>query len=255
MTPYHVDAVHFPKERISRDIDAFFTLFERIGHLDFEGGETLLHPEISDVVRYALKYKNRFDGIYILTNGTILPKRDLLELGQKENILFLIDDYGPALSTRKEEMCGILDAFGIAYRIDTYWGDDQYYGGWLDMGDAQYKGYSPDELAKVYDNCRSGGGKIRTPYAKNGKLFVCEWQAAMMKHIPLVEGEYVDLTDLAGMEHKFETIRYWQNHPVESCKYCNGFNVNAERIPAAEQLTLPEFNDPALKIAQAIYRS
>lgn len=251
MTPYHDKAVHFPKEQICNDIDAFFEIFERVDHLDFEGGETLLHPEIAEVVRYALKYKNRFDRIHILTNGTLVPKRDLLEVCRGEMVVFLIDDYGPSLSVKKSELCDVLNEWEISYRMDTYWGDEQYYGGWIDLGDAQYKNYTEHERKKVYSGCRSGGGKY--PYVKNGKMFVCEWQAAMMEHIPLIEREFVDLRNRHDIEKELDTIRRWEDNPVESCGYCKSFNVDSARIPAAEQLTLAEFNNPAMKIARADY--
>lgn len=251
MTPYHDEAVNFPKKQVCSDLDAFFRYFKWVDHLDFEGGETLLHPQIADIIRYALGYKDHFDRIHILTNGTIVPTPDLLEACKGEKIVFLIDDYGSHLSVKKTQVCEILEQYDISYRIDTYCGDNQYYGGWVDLGDTQYKNYAKEELAKVYQNCRSGGGKY--PYVKNGRMFVCEWQAAMMKHIPLIGSEFIDLRSQCDLESDMGIILRWAEHPVASCEYCKGFDVNSVRIPAAEQLTKKELADSAIT-AQVDYK-
>ena len=54
LTPYHKNAENFSKERIFEDIDKFFKIYDWVDHFDVEGGETLLHPALPEIIKKAL---------------------------------------------------------------------------------------------------------------------------------------------------------------------------------------------------------
>lgn len=246
LTPYHRKPMNFPKENIFLEIDKFFEIYECIDHFDIEGGESLLHPDLNEILEKALTYKARFNRLHVLTNGTLLPSQKLVDVCKKNDIFFIIDDYGDDLSVKKEELMQVLEENDIPYRVDIYHGENQYYGGWVDFGDMQYKNYSDEEIKNVFSNCRQA--ICNAPYIKNGKIFLCSIQAAGVEYIPLVEGEYVDLVnENIPLSQRIEIAKVFGEKPLGSCKYCMGFNVNAgKRYAAAEQL--PNNMDKELKI-------
>lgn len=240
-TPYHVNPANYKFEDLSNEIEAFFNIYESVDHFDLEGGETLLHPDLDKIIQKALSYKHLYKTLNILTNGTIVPSESVMAACKDEPVFFIIDDYGD-LSFNKDQVIQTLEANKIDYRIDTYYGEDQYYGGWIDFGDMTFKNYSNEELCRVFENCRSG--KCGAPYIKNGKMYLCPVQATSSADIELLHGEYVDLVDPnVTMEERIEVAKKFGLNPINSCKYCKGFNVNSERQPAAEQLKKEELTE------------
>lgn len=235
LTPYHKRGEHFSKERIFADIDSFFEIYEWIDHFDVEGGETLLHPDLPEIVKKAFEYKDCFERFHILTNGTILPSKELLDVCKEvKDVFFIIDDYGPELSQRAEELKRILTENKIAFRVDVYHGEAQYYGGWVDFGDKKYKNYTEEELQRVFCKCRSAKD---TPYIKNGKMFLCPVQGAGIHYIELRENEYVDFEKNNTIEERIEIASNFGKKPIVSCAYCKGFDsADGVRYPAAKQI-------------------
>ena len=237
-TPYHQHGQNYPISNLIIEIQRFFEIYDEVDHFDFEGGETLLHPNMLELIQEALKYKNHYKTLNILTNGTILPTQEILDTCKDQPIFFIIDNYGE-LSRHKEELMALLNKNGIKYRIDTYHGDDQYYGGWVDFGDFSFKNYSEDQVKQVFEKCRSGN--CGAPYIKNGKMFLCPVQASLKEDISLIEGEFVDLVnEKLTIDEKIASASKFGEQPIQSCRYCLGFDVNSERIPAAVQLSLED---------------
>jgi hypothetical protein len=233
LTPYQKNPVNYKLENIKKDIDGFFEIFDKCNHFDIEGGETLLHPDIAEVVRHTLRYKDRFKYIALLTNGTLAPKKELLELCKGEKIFFIVDDYGEKLSVKKPRLVSLLQEYQIDFRVDTYNGENQYYGGWIDFGDYSLKDYTDKELTEKFSKCRTGKD---LPYIKDGKIFPCTVQALGISHIPLLPDEYIDLRDTSKTNaEKREMAKGFFKKPVMHCKYCGGFLVDGPRVPAAEQ--------------------
>ncbi|MDR0682277.1 MAG: radical SAM protein [Dysgonamonadaceae bacterium] len=241
LTPYHNTKIYFSTADIKKDIDAVFRLYEYVGHFDFEGGETLLQPELSELITHALKYRSQFKQLNILTNATILPPLELFEVCKSGNVFFVIGDYGEKLSVKLNELQALLEKHGINYRCDVYHGDKQYYNGWIDFGDFKYKNLSAEQLKDKACRCYQSGNVART---MNGKLYKCTIQMAHIKHIPLKSDEYIDLHDASKTTE--EQIKKWQkirSGPVAACNYCNGFLTDGPRVPAAEQFAPGELTD------------
>jgi hypothetical protein len=241
LTPYQKRPVNFNIDDIKEDIDGFFEIFDGCNHFDIEGGETLLHPDISEIIIYALRYAERFKHIALLTNGTIIPAKKLLETCKDKPVFFIIDDYGEKLSVKKNDVIKSLREYDINYRVDTYHSGSQYCGGWLDMGDFSYKNYSDEQLMENFKNCRATQG---IPYIKEGKIFPCTISAPGISHIPLIPGEYIDLRDKSqSITERKEIAKNFYKKPISHCKYCNAFIVSSPRISAAEQLKQGELTE------------
>lgn len=233
-TPYHINPQHYEVEHLCHEIDKFFEIYDEVEHFDLEGGETLLHPNLPTVIEKVLTYKSRFKTLNILTNGTLIPNEAVLKSCEGQPVLFIIDDYG-RLSVNKESVIRKLKDYQIEHRVDVYHGEDQYYGGWIDFGNLQYKEYSEEQLRAVFKKCRSGS--CGAPYIKNGKIFLCPIQAIEVDHIELMEGEYIDLlSDTQTAENWIEVAKHFSEKPINSCNFCKGFDVSSVRLNAAEQI-------------------
>jgi len=229
---------HTSKEIIIEEIRNVFKIYDYIEHIDFYGGEALLHPDIEDILIEASKYKDKFGFMRVLTNGTLIPKRSLLETIKNLNCNFdfFLDNYGP-ISGKIDELISLLNEYNIKFRVNNYADDDQYCGGWLDLGDYSYKDYTNDDLEKMYQNCYQAHHICLS--VRFGKLFHCAFAsgAYSLGKAELIEGEYIDLLDeTVSTEKKQGYAKLFGTRPVEACKYCNGFDVNnSPRFPAAEQ--------------------
>lgn len=237
LTPYQKNPMNFPKERICRDIDAFFSIYEWVDHFDMEGGETLLHGNLPEIIRKAFEYRENFGRLHILTNGTLLPGSEVMDVCREyqKDVFFIIDDYGPSLSRRKKEITRVFENNGIAYRVDVYHGEGQYCGGWVDFGDMKHKNYSREEQDRVFRNCRQA--HCGAPYIKNGGMYLCSIQAAGIGHIQLKDDEYVDFCSGKTTEEMIALASRFGSRPTSACAFCKGFDVeHAQRYAAAEQI-------------------
>lgn len=248
-TPHQNRKVNFSKENIMRDISVLFEIYDYMSHIDLEGGETLLHPDLGYLVDNIYTHyiaAGRCEEIRIITNCTILPDNDLLAAAKrivrekKDGILFILDDYGAELSIIKSEFERILEEANIPYRVNKYWGEDVHFGGWIDFGDFSLKEKSPAFLQKQFESCHqvhdSKTGKTK-PYVRDGKIYVCSVQMSGPEHIELQEGEYIDICDdKLTIEDKVEIAKRFGERPINHCKYCNGYIVSGKRLKPAEQL-------------------
>ena len=234
---------HTDKEVVIEEIRNVFKIYDYIEHIDFYGGEALLHPDIEDILTEASRHKDKFGFMRVLTNSTLLPKRSLLETIKNLNcdFDFFLDNYGQ-LSKNIDELISLLNLYNIKYRVNDYSDKAQYCGGWLDLGDYSYKNYSDSDLSKIYQNCYQAHHICLS--VRFGKLYHCAFAsgAYSLGRAKLIEGEYIDLLDsTVSTEKKRRYAELFGTRPVEACKFCNGFDVlNSPRFPAAKQLLKTE---------------
>jgi organic radical activating enzyme len=259
-TPHQARARNFPKDGIKSDIARFFQIFDAIHleHLDFGGGEPLLHPDLVEIVKWTLdNYGDRITQLRVLTNGTIKLPEELLTLakdgGGGGRVFFLIDDYGEKLSPNAAYNAAALKERGIPHRVNVYHGSEQYFGGWIDFGDLSYKNYSGEQLEKLRLECSDLFSESPISqekpsdhlHIKDGKIFTCDIQQVGAKHIPLLPGEYVDLRTGEDAAVMREHLLNFKQGIIEHCKYCTVFRRETHpqyRVPAAIQFEPEELS-------------
>ena len=103
------------------DIDHIFTLFDTIKWFQFVGGEVFLHPELDKVLAHTLQYRKQFEQIVFMTNGTLLPNPEVMDIMKQNPLLFQvqISDYG-VLSRKREELEKLLFKNGVNYTCLLY---------------------------------------------------------------------------------------------------------------------------------------
>ena len=152
--PLYEKKEHASLDEILLDIDHIFTLFDTIKWFQFVGGEVFLHPELDKVLAHTLQYRKQFEQIVFMTNGTLLPNPEVMDIMKQNPLLFQvqISDYG-VLSRKREELEKLLFKNGVNYTTKAYTGDIQHYGGWVDNTSYAYRGKTEEQLEQQFNNC------------------------------------------------------------------------------------------------------
>lgn len=228
-----------PLKSILDDIDHIFEIFDYVEWLQFVGGEIFMHRDMAAVYEYALKYRDKFEKLILMTNATIIPRSEEVDALKKygEQCLVMISDYGK-YSYKLNEMAEVFKTQGIPYVIKSYHGDMQYYGGWIDnSGFNEFTG-SDEELNKKIIACPQIN--MKNMHCLNGKLHMCS-NSCFMSELGVSSPQnrdFVEMNDNSiSLEEKRNIIKDFYKKPVEACRICSFKNLDtAKRFPAAEQM-------------------
>ena len=225
-------------------IDNIFSVIDEIGVFNLEGGEILLRHDLPEILGHLRKYVDRISvEIRFITNGTIVPSSQLMEscsfFGNK--VYFIVDDYGSDLSRNAANASKALTDSGIRYELRAQHGTG-YHGGWIDLGSFTKRGYSQEQVERVYNLCKGMViGAERQFVIKKGKIYPCgrSWRLGELGIIDFVD--FVDLFDQQSVREKREKLLKIKVKPyLEACGYCNGITKESPRVMAAEQYTSDE---------------
>ena len=235
--PLYKNPKHVDINQIRTDIEKIFKIYDRVAQVDILGGEPMMHPDIALVVDALYPYIQQFDGLRIVTNGTILASDALLRAIKKfPHVSFLIDNYG-AISKNASKLEKELSDNGIQFRENCYFGENQHCGGWVNMGDWNFKNYDHPALQSVYDACHQAHYTCLLAY--NGRIYHCA--SAVVCHNLIIaeenDDESIDLGSKFDLEKAKTIAEKFGTKPITACQYCNGFDPeNSPRFPAAEQV-------------------
>ncbi len=196
------------------------------------GGEPFMHQGVHKIIEKILPFL-QIHRISIFSNATIMPTKDMWDIMENSKVGFEITNYG-VLSRKLSEIQGELDKRGIAYNIHEM-------GGWTQCSNIEKHGRSRQALKELYAECCA---KNLTTLL-DGKVYKCPYiaNAVNLKAIPLMEGEYIDLSQLGDMELEAakRTLKYYlySKECFESCDYCSGRLFQSEEIEPAIQISEP----------------
>jgi organic radical activating enzyme len=241
-SPYYDIPPHFEYEDLAKSIDKYFDLVSYVGKFTISGGEPMVHKDLVKIISHTLKYKNQFDFIEIISNGTVVPNSDLMNIikDNKDKIKFLIDDYGKNLSTKIKDIQELFETNNIRHDIRGNNIEDAHCNGWIDFGDFSQKLFSQDEIEKLFSKCALPQKMNFCFTIKKGEIHPCgpSYRCMELSIIQKNKDEYVDLFDESETkEDKQRKIFNIQNtKSLSACAYCNGMCEDSPRFPPAEQL-------------------
>lgn len=234
--PYYKEHVEYTAKDIEYNLDLLFQQIEYLFRYQIVGGEPFLNKDIRSIISLiGEKYGSRIAWPRIITNGTIVPTDDILELLKKHHFEIVISDYTAQVPYEKkiDALEGALKKHEIPYaRLVQRWVD-------VCLPDNVYKKEHPN-VAEHMKNCaNSWHGLV------DGKLYYCNvaWSAEKCGFYQNEIGDYIDLSKGKNLDVKLQEQILNINTGVllkgyhGLCRYCKGCGTDNENIiPAGEQI-------------------
>ena len=229
-------------ERITRTYDVYFRLIEHVGKFSLGGGEPLLRKELPQLVEHFMQYRDKFDVLEVITNGTRIPTQELIDTLAKyrDKVTVLVDNYGPH-SPLADQVGAVLSENGIPNQVRVYYGKDCHCGGWVDLGDFTLKHPDKESQRDLFEKCAYFTKTTKIGVcACNGLLYTCgRAYLSLQKGVIKKESPYfVDLLDPDKSidDLRNELIALLNVDVPSACAYCNGMCQDSERFMPAEQM-------------------
>lgn len=225
LIPYRKPGVDADRIEIVKATKKLFSVIDGVRWLQLFGGEPLLYKDLLYVAEQISKIDNAII-ISIVTNGTILPTKELLsELSRYVSIIF-ISNYG-VLSTKLKEFVELCDKVGIVTNVTDFSKQP-----WIEMGNFKKRYYSKDQITNIYNECKKDDCLYKiTP---DCKFILCERQ--LIPALENNEDEIIELNDntmdLDRIRNKLSSILLLPY--ISACDYCK--SLVEVKVPPAVQV-------------------
>lgn len=236
---------YYSSEQIKKALYEYFQIVSHVKMLTISGGEPFLSGNTEVIVEFLSQFKEQYDKLEIMTNGTLLPSERLLQacMGNEKSSVF-INHYGN-LSPEAEAISEICAKRGIHNIVRKYFGEDAHCGGWFDLeilSGERMVDYN--ELTDRFQNCLTGNNpRLGLSFGLfGGSLFACS-VSGIVARLGLLDGSKscVDLCDDSlSYEKKRDCIVALKNREfLPACAICHGNDsrIVKKRFPPAEQLS------------------
>jgi hypothetical protein len=194
------------------------------------GGEPLCNPEIYKYIEMLDDFKDKYEWIIVLTNGTIIPNKQTIESFKGRKLFVRISDYQMP-KNKIGDLTNLLDKNGILYSV-TKWAK------WQDCGCLKNYDRTIEKNEEILRECCVS----YVPAIVDGKLFRCPYSGNMYTllgqeaNIP----EFVDLLGDESPDKLLEKIRHLMSKKyLRACDFCGGRPLDGYSIPAAIQTGKP----------------
>jgi len=225
--PHYELPKHRDVQIILSDIDSYFNLVDYVSIFHLVGGEPFLHPQIKDIIEYILeKYSNKIDKFIITTNGTVLPREEILEVLENNNVILSVSNYSNKLEKLKSKVDRVLATYQEK-NINHYVRNNIE---WYDFGDLRIKNnMSEEELINHFDSCTAPFRGLN-----DGKFYYCHLNtsAVLTKLFPLNDNDYVNLSDVSSEDLIKFDLGFTELGYITFCDNCNGCNTGI-KIPVS----------------------
>ena len=253
--PYYRPVPNTSYGIVKKCIDTYFLVIDRVGDLSILGGEPLLNKDVYEILYYiSQNYIDRIDRLLLLTNGTIMPKKDeILKALTSDEIRgkfqISISNYGKDLSKRTVDIKDFCDKYKIKCRIINYYGNDIFCDGWVDYGDHSKKFFSDEETRMHAQKCNFRKSMYSNINFEDKEAFFSRCGRAYWRyHLGITSNNTNDVIRFPDKTNeknicdlRKELIDMIASEYSDSCSYCNGMCDDSPRFKPAEQLTLDEY--------------
>ncbi len=215
MIPYQESPVGYSFEYFKNCVDSLLKTAGYIYRLRIHGGEPFLNGDLAKMIRYAQAQK-KVGSIRITTNGTVIPKEEVLLALADSRVVVKISDY--RISREKQnEVLRKFDSYGIKYtKMDgQVW---KKFGGFDKRESSRFKDCFLNKCACVSD----------------GKLHVCARAAMAEKMLIINDKNAVEVVDNRSLKKDLKA--FYGRRDMDICNYCDGDTPFSEVIEAGKQL-------------------
>lgn len=234
-TPYMKEAMVRSWEAVKEDVDVFFNCVDYIMLFHISGGEPLMYPHLQKLVAYiGENYRDKIHYLRTVTNGTVLPKPEILETFRKYRVDVTLDDYRDAVPQFRErfhEIESMFEAYGVDYevnKVDT----------WIDLAPmtTDHSDWDDLRLQKHFQGCHVPWQELR-----GGRLYSCNYASYAIAAglAEENEDEVFDLRtyDKSRLKELMEfRLGYSTKGYCEFCRRCSGYiDINPNVVEPAKQ--------------------
>lgn len=214
---------HMEIDRLIAGMEKIFLSIDGCINIQLAGGEVFLYPQLKKILNYLIAME-KCEKIGIITNGTIVPEKDILEILANDKIFIEMSDYG--LIDIQAKVIRKFEEYKIHLRVLS----EQT---WLDYGNPEIKlEKSAGQLKEEY--CECPDGYMCKPF-DGDRIYACG-RCLRMHHIDI--GSYKVERDSCeiGCDDLRGNIRalYLQEY-AEACDYCSRMSKPPVWIPAGVQ--------------------
>ncbi len=238
-TPYMDGFVVRKFDDLKADIDLFFRVVDYVELFHVSGGEPFMYPELPQLLRYIYDhYHQRIHSLETVTNGTVLPSAELIEVYRDLPITITVDDYREALPDKRERFHEVIHALQSVQGKGKF--KIQHYDNWIDLAPTRtnHSDWSEERLGAHFDACHGLLQEFR-----DGKLYLCNYDAyaevaGLIKKLPgqdMFDFHYYKPSQQKElMEFR---LGYSERGYAELCKHCAGlFEINPHKVQPAKQV-------------------
>lgn len=220
-------------EEIIGELDALFDKIDAIMFLSPLGGEPFIHPEFARILDYLIQKQKdgKIKYIRIVTNGTVVPSPEVIELLRSKDVFVLISNYTDILNSEqldnRNSLIELLDLAGAKY----YLVDKEFQ--WTDMGQPQYRNKTSLEVNETYRTCfiRDCVGWY------GGKIYKCPRQYYVEENCGSTPvDECIDYKELPKKSIKAHIRKFYSLCGLQACQYCANKEERKDVVPAIQIL-------------------
>ena len=224
-------------EKLMREADELFQTVSFLGNFTITGGEPLLYDSLTELLEYiGKKYRKQIGSFTIITNGTMQPGNNLLEIMQKYDIEVDVSDYTDAIPEKKESIINHVNCYRSS-GIKTYFLNNAE---WVDFGFKEViNDFTEEQGMKFFDTCRT-----RCRGFVDGKIRYCINAYFAAKALGMKEDQdnafEIGNVHVQNCDQKKQLVEYdlgYNNRGcLEMCYHCNGTcEINKHKIEVGKQ--------------------
>ncbi len=236
LTPYNKQKRTYDLKLLKQDIQMLLSNVDFISNFVIVGGEPLLYKELPEYIEYlGSNYKFKIGNIQIITNGMLIPSKELMTAMKKYNVEIRISDYTNAVDYNEKlnQLKNTLDKNEIKW---ISFKQDE----WLDFGFPEERidmGNDRESLREHMLACQP-----MCPILHDGKIYYCTsaWSAEESGLYELEPDDIFDLRTIQKEEDRKELLSFYMGNMskgyISFCKVCRGFDEKLQKlIPGAIQ--------------------
>lgn len=220
LIPYFRPQTDLDVSKIMTSLQSLLNVTTTILKCELIGGEPFMSKNLSTMLEYLIKHP-KIEKIEITTNGTLLPKEDILGILQDSKVQIRISDYGDIVDkTRIINYC-------IDNKIDYH---VLNLGKWISPGGTDKRNKDINALRKEYGKCPAGY-VCKTLF--EDKIFSCARSASLYALDYMKESENIQIDNNTNKKQVREFIL--QDYSI-ACDYCDMYVDNIRYVDPAIQL-------------------
>ncbi len=176
----------------------------------------MVYPYLAEVLEWCCD-QDGIDEIVVISNGTIVPKDNVIQAMINKKVVLRISDYGE-LSREKDRIKNMAKEHGIRIEFNCH-------PFWYDLYSYEFNDKDDKQLEKQYQECQ-----IKKCWCiTNGILYPCTPAYNKMEMVgeeKSIKNGFIPILEMEVEEIQREITRIMNSRYIGTCRYCLGTQKN-----------------------------